>query len=300
MEQVLDSVRKIIQRWVSTESFLTADADPGDTTIYVDNALRFKVGEKCLLTDGVHYEYPFTVSDIVSNNILQVSEPVRNNGWTVANNVSFRKSINGQMVHGIYMGDPAVIPRYPAITVNGTSRDSEWTTIETTTEKYHVDITVYVEEATQEDGYRTLLKLTDMIQSGLKRNIFPIVGEKASVDLVADVFKTELFLKVADTSGIEENQFIVIEDQFKGQDVRVKSIVDESTIELAGPLAGDFLMSDDPRIILVDRFVYRSWPASIDYGFIHKDSLLKAARISWSAEEIEVQGVIGWGDAPTR
>lgn len=300
MEQVLDSVRKIIQRWVSTESFLTADANPGDTTIYVDNALRFKVGDKCLMTDGEYFEYPFTVSDIVSNNILEVTEPVKNNGWTVANNVSFRKSINGQMVHGIYMGDPAVIPRYPAITVNGTSRSSEWMTLETTTEKYNVEITAYVEEATQEDGYRTLLRLVDIIQSGLKRNIFPLVGEKAMVDLAADVFKSELFIKVTDTAGIEAGQFIVIEDQFKGQDVRIKSIVDGSTLELAGPLAGDFLMADDPRVILVDRFVYRSWPSDIDYGFIHKDSLLKAARITWTAEEIEVQGVIGWGDAPTR
>jgi len=300
MEQVLDSVRKIIKRWVSTESFLTVDANPGDTVLYVENALRFKVGEKCLLTDGTYFEYPFTVSDITANNILKVEEPVKNNGWTVENNVSFRKSINGQMVHGVYIGDPSVIPRYPAITVNGTSRDSEWTTLETTTEKYNLEITAYVEEATQEDGYRTLLRLADMIQSGLKRNIFPLVGEKATVDLAADAFKSELSIKVTDTDGIDEGQFVVIEDQFKGQDVRIKSIIDESTLELAGPMAGNFLMVDDPRIILVDRFIYRSWPASIDYGFIHKETLLKAARINWSAEEIEVQGVIGWGDAPTR
>ena len=300
MEQVLDSVRKIIKRWVSTESFLTVDANPGDTVLYVENALRFKVGEKCLLTDGTYFEYPFTVSDITANNILKVEEPVKNNGWTVENNVSFRKSINGQMVHGVCIGDPSVIPRYPAITVNGTSRDSEWTTLETTTEKYNLEITAYVEEATQEDGYRTLLRLADMIQSGLKRNIFPLVGEKATVDLAADAFKSELSIKVTDTDGIDEGQFVVIEDQFKGQDVRIKSIIDESTLELAGPMAGNFLMVDDPRIILVDRFIYRSWPASIDYGFIHKETLLKAARINWSAEEIEVQGVIGWGDAPTR
>jgi hypothetical protein len=300
MEQVLDSVRKIIKRWVSTESFLTVDANPGDTVLYVENALRFKVGEKCLLTDGTYFEYPFTVSDITANNILKVEEPVKNNGWTVENNVSFRKSINGQMVHGVYIGDPSVIPRYPAITVNGTSRDSEWTTLETTTEKYNLEITAYVEEATQEDGYRTLLRLADMIQSGLKRNIFPLVGEKATVDLAADAFKSELSIKVTDTDGIDAGQFVVIEDQFKGQDVRIKSIIDESTLELAGPMAGNFLMVDDPRIILVDRFIYRSWPASIDYGFIHKETLLKAARINWTAEEIEVQGVIGWGDAPTR
>jgi hypothetical protein len=300
MEQVLDSVRQIIQRWVSTESYLTADANVGDSTLTVENALRFKVGEKCLLTDGTHYEYPFTVSNIVSNNFLEVEEDVKIQGWTTENNVTLRKSINGQMVHGVYMGDPTVIPRYPAITVNGSTRTSEWTTLETTTEKYNVEITAYVEEATQEDGYRTLLRITDMIQRGLKRNIFPLVGEKAFVNLSADVFQNELYLKLTDTSGIEVDQFIVIEDDFKGQDVRVKSIVDASTVELAGPLAGDFLIANDARVILVDRFVYRSWPSDIDYGFVHKETLLKAARITWSAEEIEVQGVIGWGDAPSR
>ena len=300
MEQVLDSIRKIIQRWVSAESYLTADADIGHTTLYVENALRFKVGEKCLLTDGTHYEYPFTVTDITSNNIIQVEEEVKLDGWTVDDNVTLRKSINGQMVQAVYIGDPTVIPRFPAITVNGVNRSSEWTTLETTTEKYNLEITAYVEEATHEDGYRTLLRLTDIIQAGLKRNIFPLVGPKAFVDLAADAFKTELFIKVTDTTGIEEGQFIVIEDQFKGQDIRVKSIVDASTIELAGGMAGDFLLADDARIILVDRFVWRSWPSEIDYGFVHKETLLKASRISWSAEEIEVQGVIGWGDAPSR
>tara|TARA_Y100000034_G_scaffold87954_1_gene105513 strand:+ start:1852 stop:2754 length:903 start_codon:yes stop_codon:yes gene_type:complete len=300
MEQVLDSVRKIIQRWVSTESFLTSDAEPGDSTLYVENALRFRSGDKCLLTDGTHYEYPFTISEITSNNIIQVEEDVKLDGWTVDNNVSLRKSINGQMVHAVYMGDPSVIPRFPAITVHGTSRSSEWTTLETTTEKYNLEITVYVEDSTQEDGYRTLLSLANIVQKGLKRNIFPIVGPKVFVDLSADAFQNELNIKVTDTTGIEAGQFIIIEDQFKGQDVRVKSIVDSSTVELAGPMAGDFLLADDARIILVDRFVYKSWPSDIDFGFVHKETLLKAARITWSAEEIEVQGIIGWGDAPTR
>jgi hypothetical protein len=300
MEQILDSVRRIIQRWVSSESDLTADANPGDTTLYVDNALRFKTGDKCLLTNGTHYEYPFTVSSIVSNNIVKVDEEVKNNGWTVDNNVSLRKSINGQMVHAVYLGDPSVIPRFPAITVNGVSRSSEWTTLETTTEKYSVDITAYVEDSTHEDGYRTLLHLTDIIQKGLKRNIFPLIGPKAFIDLSADLLSGETFIKLTDTTGIEDGQFIVIEDKFKGQDIRVKTVVDASTIEVVGRIAGDFLMIDDPRIILVDRFLYRSWPSDIDFGFIHKDTLLKAAKISWTAEEIEVQGTIGWGDAPSR
>ncbi|MAH42661.1 hypothetical protein CL614_02950 [archaeon] len=300
MEQILDSVRKIIKRWVSSESELTADANPGDTSIYVDNALRFKRGEKCLLTDGTHYEYPFTISSVVSNNIIEVEEPVRNNGWTVDNNVTLRKSINGQMVHAVYLGDPSVIPRFPAITVNGTSRSSEWTTLETTTEKYSVEITAYVEDSTHEDGYRTLLHLTDIIQKGLKRNIFPLVGEKAFVDLAADLVSEETFIKLTDTSGIEEGQLIVLEDKFKGQDLRVKTVVDGSTIEVTGKVAGEYLLIDDPRIILVDRFLYKSWPSEIDFGFIHKETLLKAGKINWSAEEIEVQGTIGWGDAPSR
>jgi len=300
MEQILDSVRRIIQRWVSSESDLTADANPGDTTLYVDNALRFKTGDKCLLTNGTHYEYPFTVSSIVSNNIVKVDEEVKNNGWTVDNNVSLRKSINGQMVHAVYLGDPSVIPRFPAITVNGVSRSSEWTTLETTTEKYSVDITAYIEDSTHEDGYRTLLHLTDIIQKGLKRNIFPLIGPKAFIDLSADLLSGETFIKLTDTTGIEDGQFIVIEDKFKGQDIRVKTVVDASTIEVVGRIAGDFLMIDDPKIILVDRFLYRSWPSDIDFGFIHKDTLLKAAKISWTAEEIEVQGTIGWGDAPSR
>jgi hypothetical protein len=37
------------------------------------------------------------------------------------------------------------------------------------------------------------------------------------------------------------------------------------------------------------RHVFNSWPSDIQYGSIHKGELLKAAKISWFAEEEEQQ-----------
>ena len=46
---------------------------------------------------------------------------------------------------------------------------------------------------------------------------------------------------------------------------------------------------DDTNIIVPSRFIFNSWPSNIEFGSIHKGELLKAARISWFAEEEEMQ-----------
>jgi hypothetical protein len=50
----------------------------------------------------------------------------------------------------------------------------------------------------------------------------------------------------------------------------------------------DFKASDT-SIIIPHRFIFNSWPATIEYGKIHKGELLKASVIRWFAEEEEVQ-----------
>jgi hypothetical protein len=298
MEEVLDSLRKIIQRWVTTESLLTADASNGDTVVEVLSSTRFTIGDELMITDGKEYEYPLIVVGQPDMVTLELDRPISHGTWRVSNGVKIAKSMRGRLVQGIYMGDPPVIPRYPAVVVNGRSKSSEWATLETTIETYDIDISCYIQDDTQEDGYRSLLYLAKTIEKGLKRNLFPLVGQRSHTDVVSGVLRDDTIIHVNSTEGMARHQFVLIEDRFKAEDVRIDEVVDDTHIRLKTSVANGYPIAYDPRIIIVNRFLHNTWPKSVEFGFVSKDTLLKAAKISWKGEELEIQGAIGWKDTP--
>ena len=298
MEEILDSLRKIINRWVTTESLLTSDANVGDAIVNVVKSNRFSVGDEIIITDGNEYEYPLMVISKPDDVSIELDRAVSHGPWRVSKQCKVAKSIRGRLVQGIYIGDPPVIPRYPAIVVNGRSKSSEWATLETTIESYEVDISCYIQDDTQEDGYRSLLYLAKTIETGLKRNLFPLVGERSHTDVVVGIAKRDTIIQVDSTDGMTANQFILVEDRFKAEDVRIHEIIDDTHIRLKTGIVNQYSLEYDPRVIIVDRFLHNTWPKSIDFGFVSKDTLLKAAKINWKGEELEVQGPIGWKDTP--
>lgn len=297
MEEILDSLRKIINRWVNTEAVLTEDVSVGDVLVKVKNALRFREGDEVMLTDGNEFEHPIYVNHVIDETTIELSGPAKFL-WSSSSGGMLKKSVAGKLVQGIYIGDPNVIPRFPAITVVGESRNSEWTTLESTNETYEVSISCYIEDSTMEDGYRSLMRLTGLIEMGLKRNMFPLVGEKAHSDVSQSIVTGDRFIKVASTEKMISGQLIILEDQFTAEHVMIKSIIDETTIELNQGAYYSYPLENDPRAIVVSRFLYKCWPKNISYGFVHKDTLLKASKISWSGEEIQMHGPIGWWDTP--
>jgi hypothetical protein len=48
-------------------------------------------------------------------------------------------------------------------------------------------------------------------------------------------------------------------------------------------------LAADSTVIVPKRFIFNSWPSDVQYGTIHKGELLKAGKISWFAEEEELQ-----------
>lgn len=298
MEEVLDSLRKIINRWVNTESAITEDVVSNDVLLKVNNSLRFREGDEVLIVDSrEEFEHPLYVKGIPDETTVELNSPVRFN-WNVANGAKLKKSVAGRFVQGVYLGDPNTIPRFPAITVVGENQNSNWTTLESTTETYDVSINCYIEDSTLEDGYRALMRLTKLIEFGLKRNMFPLVGERSHANLTASAEPNDLYLKVESTDGMVAEQLILLESNFAAEQVIIKSIIDETTIELVQGPYFSYPMENDPRAIIVTRFLYKCWPKSINYGFVHKDTLLKASKISWSGEEIQQHGSIGWWDTP--
>lgn len=294
MEEILDSVRRIIYKWVNTSTRINLNVTRGDTVISVADAHRFTSGDQVMLKNSTVYETALIIDCVdASSGLITLTTSVLND-WTIAENTVLIKTINEQFVQGIYIGEPDVIPRFPAITVNGVSRNSEWLTLESTKEKYQIEVTVYVKGGTHEESYRFCMAMTDEIQKGLKRNIMPLVSEYNLTSLAQDITKGDLTIYVNDRSLFETYSRIIIEDPYETQEAWVVAIYDneddpsQQAARLSDCAQFDFNASDT-TIIVPTRHIFNSWPSDIQYGSIHKGELLKAAKISWFAEEEEMQ-----------
>jgi len=294
MAEVLDSVRRIIYKWVNTSSRINTDVYRDDIYISVADARRFAAGDQVMLKNSTVYETGLIVDSVDTDAHIVTLTTSALNDWTISENTVLIKTINEQFVQGIYIGDPDVISRFPAITVNGVSRSSEWLTLESTKEKYQIEVTVYVKESTHEEGYRFLMAMTDEIQKGLKRNIMPLVSEYNLTSLARDITAGDLTIYVDDKSLFETYSRIIIEDPYETQENWVEAIYDneEDPSQQAARLSDcaefDFSASNT-TIIVPTRHIFNSWPSDVQYGSIHKGELLKAAKISWFAEEEEQQ-----------
>jgi len=290
MQEVLDSVRRIIWKWVNTITPLVSDINIGDKTIFVKNVRRFQTGDQIMVKDASVYEVGLVIEEIDCDaQTLTVTTPFLNK-WVVSPQTTIIKTIGNQFVQGIYIGDPDVIVRYPAITVNGTSRSSEWMTLESTKERYDIEIGVFVQDSTHEEGYRFLMALTDTIQLGLKRNVIPIVFDNIKITTLKENYvSNDPNIVVNDQSFFEPYHRIFIEDPYQYVETWTDVVYnDDETIKLKWPLDLNFA-ADETYVSFPTRFIFNSWPATINYGKVHKGELLKASTISWFAEEEESQ-----------
>lgn len=292
-EEILDSVRRIVHKWVNTITPITNSINAGDREIEVRRSYRFESGDEVVLKDGEIYETNLVIEEILDERNIRLNREVTND-WTVEQNSQLLKTINNNFVRGIYIGDPEVISRYPAITVNGTSRSSEWMTLESTKEKYNIEIGVFVKASSHEQGYRFLLQITDIIQKGLKRNLIPLVNDYNIISLVENITSGDFTIHLNNVEKVRNDRRIIIEDDYNFQENWVTHIYDHNSsnsdgwVHLYNGMWSDF-DKDETSIIVPKRFVFNSWPSDIDYGYVHKGDLLKAAVIKWFAEEEEIQ-----------
>ena len=297
MIEILESVRRTIYRWVNTSAILTEDAPYNTTTIKVNSAIRFRVGDEVALHDGVNGEPGLRIAEIPDRNTIILESPIKViTGWRVSANAMITKTYDGQFVQAIYIGEPDVIPRYPAITILGQNRTSEWFTLGTTKERYNLQIAIYAENDNHESSYRTVMQLANIIQLGLKKNIFPLIGAYDTSNLIADVNAEDEFIKVADSSKFVCEDKIVIENIYQAEELRVASIPDSTTLQVFPNPHFPYAVSEQTKVIKLTRFIYNSWPSDINYGFKYKGTLLHAASITWFGEEMEVQTRHGWSD----
>ncbi len=283
-EYILHSLSRIIKRHARTVSPLKYDTSVGSETIYVKSTRRFKKGDEIIIRSPTKGETKKYIDEVIDEYQLRLTERVKFL-WTVDDGCVVEKTFNQMFLQGIYYGEPVNIPRFPAVTIKLVSNDSEWIALKQTKEKYNVQITVYVENGSQEESYLWLTRMTDTISEALKQNIYPLIGPYNTYSLLANASVGDYFIKVSDTSQFWTPARCYIEDAWNYQEIAVKRIVDSTTLELANPLCYDFTVSDNPLVILMNRWIYNSWAPSVNYGTIFKGTSLKASTIDWFCEE---------------
>lgn len=293
MLDIQRAIKKIIEKFIVNKVALTQAASTGSTTVYVASTRRFCVGEGVVVyhkaaadiaADGeVH-----VISDIVDRNTITLDTPLVAD-YPLANSfveklIGFETG-NQQFLDGVYIGDPAVIPRYPAITIDAKSRSSEWITLESTSEKYEIDITVYVTAADYESQYELMHAYVKAIEQGLFRSFYPLVEPYYSTTLASDLGADDSVVQVSDSSFLNCPflSWIFLESVDYLRSNRIKRILSSDVFELQFPTGLEFSAGDS--IIRPTRHIYNTLPHTTQYGTVNKDTMLKAATISYTAQE---------------
>ena len=289
IQGVLDSIRQIANRWLNTQVALIEDANAGDTIITVRNTARFLEGDEFLIMSPVYAGIFHTVDEVIDDTHLLLQEAVMFN-WTVAANSIIHKTFNGQMLAGIYYGEHDNIPMFPAVTIAADSLDSEWMTIDSTKENYNFSVMIYTKAAAQEKGYKAVIQLADTLIYGLKRNLYPLVSPYKTTAVTAAITSGDHYIKVADSTIFTTFPTrIIIEDEWKQSEIFVQDTVDDTTLFVQPAPSCNFALADSPQVILMERFIFNSWPSNATYGDVFKGTLLKAAKISWFAHEEKIE-----------
>jgi hypothetical protein len=292
MLEILHSIKSIIERFIVNMVPLAAEANAGDTSVSLPSTRRFRYGDAVVI---YHKEGEYAQPEGEVHNVVQVCDrslvldtPLTNS-YTVANSfvekmIGF-ESGNETWLDAVYIGEPDVILKYPAITVNGKSRSSEWLTLESTKETYQIDITVYVEAADYESQVELMFAYVKQIEDSLFRSLYPLVRPYNVTTFTEPVEATSTIVKVQNPNvftckGIS---WVFLESyDFLRHNLIVGDLGD-GTFNLQFPAGAHFDVGD--KLIQPMRHIFNALPKGTQYGTVNKGTMLKAAVISYECSE---------------
>lgn len=277
--------RKIIARYIVNERNVTSALSAGDTIIPVESARRFANDEKVVVIN------PDTSKGeiVVVNSIPDRHTLVAASGLlaSYSSDAVVRKLLGyesgiEQYIQGIYLGDPAVISHFPAITINAKSRSSEWMTLESTREKYQIDITIYVTAADYGAQYEMMHVYVDNIERALYRSLYPLVEPYFEYPLLNDVNKEDYIFQI-DGPDFVCGAMLFFESLDHLIPNRIAQNLGNGVYRTMIPISQDFEAGD--KVIWPRRHIFNAIPHGTQYGTVNKGTMLKAAVISVTCEE---------------
>ena len=284
MYHLLSALKRIIERKVCNIQTLRTNVLAGATSIPIVSAKRFQPAQEVVIyRNGEDDGELNTIKCVTDYQTIELLNPIGEDYAT--SNTRIQNLIEGgQWMRGIYIGDPPVIPRYPAITIHGDSISSEWLTLDSTSERYEVSISVYIEASHYEKSYEYVLKLTDQIRTTLFYNFYPLVSPYWTTVLAADVNAEDTVIRVTNDSDLNQNiSWFFLESEKYTRNVSPSCYLGNNVIELRFPPGVPFSAGDE--VIVPGRHFYDTRPNTINFGNIVKNTLLYGSRISYYAVE---------------
>lgn len=291
MLDILHAIKKVIEKYIVNVVSLSANANAGDTEVYVENTRRFNVGDIIAIYSlvGSHSQPEGDIRNVtqVCDDRLVFSIPL-SSAYTTNSYVEKMIGVEegkATMLRSIYIGEPDVIPRFPAITINGRSRSSEWLTLESTNETYDIDITVYTIAADYEAKLELMYYYAKAIEQSLFRSLYPLVEPYNITQFAEDVDPSDTTVKVVDPDAFvcKGVSWVFLESSLYLRPNQITGDLGNGYLKLQFPAGASFSAGDS--LIQPLRHMWRALPKGTTYGTVSKGTMLAAAVISYTVEE---------------
>ena len=287
MLEILKSIKTIIERFIVNKTPLGGPVSAGATDIPIVSTRRYCIGDPVVIwnqaspsdqPDGeVH-----VIANIPDNRTITIDQPLID-GYTESNSY-VEKMIGYQFLNGVYIGEPAVIQSYPAITVNARSRSSDWLTLESTEEQFTIDITVYVLAADYEKQYEIMHAYVKAIENSLFRSFYPLVEPFRTAILTEDVAADGVIIKIDDPSFFSCGMgWIFLESFDYLKENGIRGNLGNEAFQLNHAAGAAFSAGD--KIVSPGRHIFKTIPGLTEYGVVNKGTMLKAAKIVFQCSE---------------
>ena len=285
------AIKLVIERYIAQMVPLTQTVTAGTNHAYVESIRRFSLGDTVVIRNsGTVDAELLNVSGVNQSEKRLIFEEELDQDWDVSGGyiqklIGF-SSGNQEFLKAVYLGDPAVIQQYPAITVDAKSLSSEWLTLESTREKFEIDITVYIDGlAYYESQYELMHAYVKAIRMSLFRSLYPLVQPYFSTTLIEDAAAGESTIQVNDPdfTSCARGSWVFLESVDHLIPNRIIEDMGGGTMRLLRQLAQNFSVGD--TVIMPQRHFFNTIPHTTNYGTVNKGTMLKAAQISYKAEE---------------
>lgn len=290
---LLNSLRLTIERYVVGRVSLTAHAHAGDTVLTLATTRRMQRGDSiAVLTKPAANEQSVaeirTVASVPTLTTIVLDSPLTQS--YPAETSAVEKTAFGQFIDGIYVGDPARIPAFPAITIEAAGKTSASLTLQSDRREYEIEIMVYADGGDYDSGYRAMIHYAEQIEQSLFRNVIPLVAPYDLRRLTEDVSASDDLIRLSDPDPayfgyLPCGATVFFESTSRREPNRIRENVgnDPNVYQLVRPVGVDYSAGD--AVIRPLRGFYDSRLTSIEYGTVNKGQALKAARLRFVTVE---------------